>query len=83
MEIFTEALTAIFGGIIIRTVISLMLQWVIKSDILHRPHVIIGIPCCIMMMLTDTKLGVATIFGIFLIEWVTLLGKLIPTGKKA
>jgi len=83
MEIFTAALTALFAGAIIRTVIAFMLQWVINSDILHRPHIIIGIPCCIMMMLTDTKLGVATIIGIFLIEWITLLGKLIPTVKKA
>jgi hypothetical protein len=83
MEILTDVIVAFLGGAIIRTVIAFMLQWVIGSDTLHRPHIIIGIPCCIMMALNDTKLGVATILGVFLIEWLTLIPKIIPTGKKA
>jgi hypothetical protein len=83
MEILSHALLAFISGAMVRTVIAFMLQWVIRSDILHRPHPIIGIPCCIMMILNDTKLGVATILGVFLIEWLTLIPKLIPTGKKA
>ena len=76
------AFAALMSGVIIRTVIAGMLQWVIGSDILHDPHVIIGLPISIMMMINDTKLGVATIIGIFLIEWVTFLGMLLSVSMK-
>jgi hypothetical protein len=83
MEMVPEALTAVFIGGMLRTVVAFMLQYLTGSAILHSPNLIIGIPCCIMMLLNDTRVGTATIIGIFLVEWLTLFGKLIPTGKKA